>query len=899
LIGALFAAPAVAKVQPYGHGNYGYFNDVLPPGANGLASELNPSPSTANSQLSMYDKLTTAAPNITQSQIGRFYKSSIFGVKKGHVAKVERPESGVTIEWDRYGVPHIYGNTRAALMFGIGWATAEDRLFFIDALRHAGQGDLASFAGGSNAGTDESVWASEPYTHTDLRRQVNYIRYVLPGGQQVYEDALHYVAGINAYIHKAQQPANAFTMLPVEYTLLGKTPQRWTVENLVSIATLVGGIFGEGGGTQLQNAQLLEQLSAKFGQRTGASTFMSFDDPSDPTAPTTVKGKLFRYQSIPRETAAVKRRIAMPDRGSVAYVGHVSAGALPAGVSVGGLARPRVQTQAIAGAKLSGLLAFPRSMSNALLVSAKDSTNHHPLVVMGPQVGYFSPQILMEEDIHGPGIDAAGAAFTGVNLYVELGHGPDYAWSATSSGQNIVDTFAVPLCSPSGGKVSTKSRYYLLHGRCVKMQTLLDHESWKPNLADETPAGSVTFSTERTAYGIVIARARSHGRPVVYCNLRSTYLHELDSAVGFEAYNDPKDMRNAKAFYRAAAKVDYTFNWFYANNKQIAYYNSGQNPVRAAHTDPLFPTWDRYAWPGYAGAATLTPQGLVERDTSAAAHPHVSNQSVLTSWNNKQARGYNDAATGQEFSSIYRSQLLNRQIDHYLHTGNHKLNLADLIDAMGNAGTQDLRGVEVLPYALKVVGQPSGAGALSTAVSELTSWMKSGAHRINRLHPAATGSYQDSAAIRIMDAWWPLLVKAEFGPVLGQRLLADVESDYSINDPPSSHQGSAWDVGFYGIVQEDLRAVLNHDRLVGGMKRVFCGAGSLSQCRTALRSSLLAAAALTPDQVYPAEGDCMAGDQMCTDAIRFRAIGELTEPDIEWVNRPTFQQADTITGHMR
>ncbi len=38
--------------------------------------------------------------------------------------------------------------------------------------------------------------------------------------------------------------------------------------------------------------------------------------------------------------------------------------------------------------------------------------------MLGPQVGYYNPEILMEEDLHGPGIDARGAAFPGVNLYV-------------------------------------------------------------------------------------------------------------------------------------------------------------------------------------------------------------------------------------------------------------------------------------------------------------------------------------------------------------------------------------------------------------------------------------------------------------------------------------------------
>ena len=78
---------------------------------------------------------------------------------------------------------------------------------------------------------------------------------------------------------------------------------------------------------------------------------------------------------------------------------------------------------------------------------------------------------------------------------------------------------------------------------------------------------------------------------------------------------------------------------------------------------------------------------------------------------------------------------------------------------------------------------------------------------------------------------------------------------------------------------------------------MFCGSGSLTRCRAALESSLSAAVAETPDQVYPADSVCSAGDQMCSDSIQFRAIGGITQPLIEWVNRPTFQQADEIQGH--
>jgi hypothetical protein len=538
-------------------------------------------------------------------------------------------------------------------------------------------------------------------------------------------------------------------------------------------------------------------------------------------------------------------------------------------------------------------------MSNALLVSAQHSTSGHPIEVMGPQVGYFAPQILMEEDIHGPGIDAAGAAFPGVNLYVELGHGPDYAWSATSAGQNIVDTFAVPLCNPQGGPVSISSNDYLFHGRCVPMEVLTDSESWQSNLADPTPSGSVTFTTYRTAYGLVIARATVHGRPVVYTNLRSTYFHELDSALGFEAFNTPSEMRNPQQFMNAADQIDYTFNWFYANDRHIAYFNSGLNPVRAPHTDPLFPAWSSSPWVGYQGGVQLTPQNLIERDTPQSAHPQVVDQPFLTSWNNKQAPGYNDAATGQEFSSVYRSQLLDRQIEHYLKLGHGKMSLTDLINAMGSAGTQDLRAVSILPYALRIIGRVPASSPVATAVSELRAWLASGAHRINTENPGPHGTYDQGAAVQVMDAWYPLLVKAEFGRVLGDNLLATVESDFPIDNTPASHVGSAWDVGFYGIVQEDLRSELAGHVVSGGLNRIFCGGGSRSACRQALLASLAQAASESAAQVYPAGGPCSAaGDQMCADAISFRAIGTISQPLIEWVNRPTFQQADMITGHM-
>ena len=72
---------------------------------------------------------------------------------------------------------------------------------------------------------------------------------------------------------------------------------------------------------------------------------------------------------------------------------------------------------------------------------------------------------------------------------------------------------------------------------------------------------------------------------MLYTVLRSTYQHEVDSAVGFSLFNDPGTIRSPQDFQRAAGNIGYTFNWFYVDAKHIAYFNSGNNPVRREGDD--------------------------------------------------------------------------------------------------------------------------------------------------------------------------------------------------------------------------------------------------------------------------------------------------------------------------
>src|SRR5262249_3025038 len=67
----------------------------------------------------------------------------------------------------------------------------------------------------------------------------------------------------------------------------------------------------------------------------GFATFLSFVDPRDPEAPTTVRGRSFPYQTLSLPSRAGRARIALPDPGSVHFLSPVIAGSVPPGTPQG------------------------------------------------------------------------------------------------------------------------------------------------------------------------------------------------------------------------------------------------------------------------------------------------------------------------------------------------------------------------------------------------------------------------------------------------------------------------------------------------------------------------------------------------------------------------------------
>src|SRR5262249_8509664 len=244
----------------YATNDAGGFRNVLPAGENGLdnAAELaefqlkGTYPPHYNDQLPLYAGLLHASPTLTREQIPSYFKDATFGVKAGDVASQESPRADVTIERDSsFGVPHVYGSTRGGVMFGAGYAAAADRLFLIDVLRHAARAELSSFAGGAegNRAMDRTQYEIAPYTEADLQSQLdNAAKLYGADGEKVVADVKEFVAGINSYIAEALIDPNK---MPAEYAGLGKAPAMWTPTDVIAEASLIGGIFGKGGGAEV------------------------------------------------------------------------------------------------------------------------------------------------------------------------------------------------------------------------------------------------------------------------------------------------------------------------------------------------------------------------------------------------------------------------------------------------------------------------------------------------------------------------------------------------------------------------------------------------------------------------------------------------------------------------
>src|SRR3954470_7090710 len=793
---AVFAVPASAKDYA------GTALNIVPSGEYGGV----PVPPNAGQQAEMYDGLTPLFNNVTAPDLTKYFKSEALGAARtpGPTRVEGTPRRGLKIVRDAFNVPHITGKTPADAIWGAGWVAREDRGLLLAQARYASRFAALDAPGISSIDLIKGLKQVKTTAQTDriiAREQTGALKRRGKEGRAMLRDIDTYVAGVNARrkFEKSKQ-------------------KRFTRVDVYAATALAGQLFGQGGGDEVRRSELLSALQKRVGAAQAQQVFDDVSEHQDADTPVTID-KTFPYEPIPGSKAGN----AIIDAGSVT---NAKAVAYPA--------------------------AARRYMSNFLMVSGSRSATGHPLLVGGPQIGYYYPGLTFEMEVNAPGMHTRGVSYPGLAAPMLIGRGEDFAWTLTSAGSDTNDQFVETLCGGSTTK-------YLYKGKCRKMGRV--------KAGRIGGVGTVAFRT--TVHGPVQAYATSGGKKVAISFARSSHGRDVLWQLIFRRFSHGQ-VTGLKSFYAAAATSPYTFNVGYADDKNIAMYSAGRLPIRDEEVDPRLPTkgTGKYEWKGF----------LAERKHPREANPA---SGTLVNWNNKPAAGFGSADEEWDYGSIQRVQMLNAGL-----AGRQTHDLASVTSAMNGAATQDLRVVGSVFDGIDGVLNtgPAPNPTVREMLTKLEQWRAAGGSRVDA---DLDGKMDAGAAPAIMDAVFPKIADTVAGGVFGPQLDQYKQLE-GTNSARSDFSG-----GRIGLVDKDLRQLLGQD-FKTPFKTRFCGGGDLATCRDALWAAFdaagneLAAAQGTPD---PAAWTSDAN------AERIKFVPGLLPTTIRYTNRPSgIQQVISFSG---
>ncbi len=735
----------------------------------------------ADTQAKMYDRITPLFRDITDAQLvpssdgTGYYKSAALLAENDPSYVLSQTVNGksadgtpvtATIKRDPYGVPHIFSATDAGATFAAGYVVATDQALLLDQARHNGVAGLIDMPGVPAINLILGLYDYEPSQKVINQATTLQTKNILaqgPQGRQLLDDIDTYLNGINARYAEASPSTTKFTRTDI-YALNAVKAQ----------------FLGQGGGGEVGNAQFLDGLRSKLGAKAGDGAFKDLRARNDVEAAATTTAKSFAQPtpSVSKPSGMVRLKNGSFDDSFVK---------LPAAASAG-----KAAAVPVSGARPQG----PRQLaSNILIVSGDKSATGAPLFVGGPQIGYNYPGLTLEMQIKSPSINVRGATSAPFPGYMLIGRAEGYAWTLTSAGADIIDTYAEKLCGGSKRKYSYK-------GRCLSME--------KVDAGKITKGGkTVRAIFYRTVHGSVIGYAtdRSSKKTVALSQKRSSYGRETVDQL-FNQQMTYGRVKSAQDFVNAAKKTPQTFNSFYASATESAFYTSGALPVRPSGVNDDLPVsgTGKYEWKG---------------ELATSKHPQVINPSsgYIVNWNNKPGKNFpaGDDRFGNE-GGIQRDTLLTSELARY-----PKATLANVLAAANAGATQDVRAVSFWPTLKAMLDKGKAPNALAAQmVTVLQQWHDAGGSRVD----SNLDGKIDSPGAPIIDTAWNAIADAGLCARIGNSLCKQLRSTLiSRYDTPPSGQYSGW----HQYMWKDLRTMLGQ-KVSGTYSTRYCAKGSVKTC---------------------------------------------------------------------
>jgi penicillin amidase len=410
----------------------------------------------------------------------------------------------VTVYRDASGIPHILAANEHDLFFTQGFVHAQDRLWAMESARRAAHGTLSEVIGERGLKNDtlmrilgmteaaEADWnALDPETQALL---------------QAYAD------GVNAFLTQANGK------LPLEFKILGITPQPWTpIDSLV---------FGKLVSWGLSNNYQDELVISKLTQSLAWADVLSL----------------------------------LPDYPGPDVIPDANAALLPE--TIDAMLR---SASALSPAAVQGTLLRPDQGSNAWVVGGSHTASGKPLLAGDPHQALSTPTLWYEVGLHTSDdrYHVVGASLPGLPG-IEIGHNAHIAWAVTNARPDVQDLFVETL-NADGTQYLFKGEWKPLTirqeviqvkgGEALTLNVRLTHHG--PLVSDAAPDSPQPLALRWT--GI------DQGRP-----LARAILH-LDRAANWDEF------RAALADWQLPG-----MNFVYADTAgNIGYQMSGAVPVRA------------------------------------------------------------------------------------------------------------------------------------------------------------------------------------------------------------------------------------------------------------------------------------------------------------------------------
>lgn len=524
----------------------------------------------------------------------------------------------VTVTRDTHGVPTIEAAAADDLFFAQGFVTAQDRFFQMELLRRFAGGTLAEVLGPAVVDYDREARI------LGMRQAAERAAHNLSG--DTLAAANSYTAGINAYLASSQHH------LPMEFTVLGYSPQRWTnTDTYLIFAFMVKDLNHE----ERPSAMLREKILARLGPDLTADLFVNRSS----------------HDQVPSQSATWVDPNAQAAKD--AADGDDEDGPEESGVDTKKIGLHRAAGPAAPNSTDHNLYRDPlRAGSNDWVVSGAHTTTGKPLLCNDMHLRHQMPGIWYEAHLRTTDgkLDVAGVTLPGTPGVV-VGHNQSIAWGFTNVGPTVGDYYIETF--NASGDYQTPDGW--------------KHPDTRDELVRVKGAPDQHITVRVTRHGpIVTELLPGETRPIA---LRWT-IYEPDAL--HNALLDLDRAQNWQEFTHALAGWDAPGqNVVYADvDGHIGYHATGRIPIRATGDGglPVSGADNAHEWTGWVPFDQLPtvydpPSGIIATANGRIVPDHYK-FSLSKEWGApwRTARIYQVLESGQKFGP---AEMLTLQTDVY------------------------------------------------------------------------------------------------------------------------------------------------------------------------------------------------------------------------------------------